>query len=108
MGMSAAPRRYRLENKIGARVGDHVSLAVADGELLRVALASYVLPVLLAIGAAVMGQSVAGDAGSMAGAVAGVACGIVLLRSKEIRVRRVGGLFSLQVQTRELRFKDKS
>ncbi len=106
LGVSAGPRRYRLENRIGARVGDHVQLAVAEGTLWRAALASYVLPLLLAIAGAVIGQSLAGDTWAAVGMLAGLGCGLVLLRGKEMRARDDGNLFSLQVQTMEVRFKE--
>jgi positive regulator of sigma E activity len=106
LGLSARSRRYRLENRLGARVGDHVSLNVADGTVWRASLASYVLPLLLAIGAAAVGQSAAGDFGAVAGLLAGLICGVILLRLKEIRARRDGSLFSLQPQTREVVFKE--
>ena len=108
LGISAGPRRYWLENLIGARVGDRVQLTVAEGTLWSASLASYVLPVLLAIGGAAIGQSVAGDSSAVAGSVIGLACGLVLLRLKEIRARRHGKLFSLHVQTTEVRFKESS
>ncbi|MDP2826627.1 MAG: SoxR reducing system RseC family protein [Sulfuritalea sp.] len=108
LGLSAGPRRYRVVNLIGARVGDRVQLTVADGTLWRASLMSYVLPLLLAIGGAVVGQSMAGDAWAAMGTLAGLGCGLVLLRGNEIRARRDGSLFSLQVQTREVRFKEQS
>jgi sigma-E factor negative regulatory protein RseC len=108
LGLSAGPRRYRLDNLIGARVGDRVSLTVADGTLWRASLASYGLPVLLAIAGAAIGQSLAGDPGAVTGTLAGLGCGLALLRRKELRVRHDANLFSLQVQTKEVRFKEKS
>lgn len=108
LGLNAGPRRYRLENRVGARVGDHVQLAVADGTLWRAALASYVLPLLLAIAGAGVGQSLAGDAWAVMGALSGLGCGLVLLRGNEMRARDDGNLFSLQIQTMEVRFKEKS
>lgn len=107
LGLRAAPRRYRLENRIGARVGDQVSLTVAEGMLWRAALASYGLPMGLAILGAVAGQSLAGDAWAVVGTVAGLMCGLVLLRRKELLARQDGSL-SLQVQTRQISFKEKS
>lgn len=108
LGLSAGPRHYRLDNLIGARVGDRVQLTVADGTLWRASLASYVLPVLLAIGGAVTGQSMAGDAWAVIGTLTGLGCGLVLLRAKEIRARRDGSLFSLQVQTKQSCLKEPS
>ena len=108
LGLSAGPRRYRMDNLIGARVGDRVSLTVADGTLWRASLASYVLPVLLAIAGAAIGQSQGGDAWALMGMLTGLGCGLVLLRRNEFRARHKDSLFSLQVQTKEVCFKDKS
>ena len=108
LGLSAGPRRYWLDNMIGARVGDHVQLTVADGTLWRASLASYVLPLLLGIGGAVIGQSMAGDVWAAVGTLSGLACGLGLLRRKEMRARHDGSLFSLQVQSKEVRFKEQS
>ena len=106
LGLSTGPRRYRLENSIGARVGDRVRLTVADGILWRASLVSYVLPVLLAIAGAVIGQSWVGDAWAVVGTLTGLGCGLALLRLNEIRARREGSLFSLQIQTKEACFKE--
>jgi sigma-E factor negative regulatory protein RseC len=108
LGLSAGPRRYRVENRIGVRVGDRVQLTVADGTLWRAALASYILPLLLSIAGAVLGQSAGGDVWAVGGALIGLGCGIALLRRNEVRAAREGNLFSLQVQTREVRFKEQS
>lgn len=108
LGLSAGSRRYRLNNLIGAGVGDRVQLTVADGTLWRASLASYVMPVLLAIAGAVIGQSLAGDAWAVIGTLTGLGCGLALLRRNEIRARRDGSLFSLQVPTNQVRFKEQS
>lgn len=106
LGLSAGPRRYRLENRIGARVGDHVQLTVADGTVWRASLMSYVLPLLLAIGGAAIGQFAAGDAGAVLGTLAGLGCGLLFLRRNEIRARGDASLFSLQPDTRKIRLKE--
>ena len=108
LGLSAGPRRYRLDNLTGARVGDRVQLTVADGTLWRASLASYVLPVLLAIAGAVIGQSFAGDGWAVMGTLAGLGCGLALLRRHEIRARHDGNLLSLQVQSNEIRIKEQT
>ncbi|NJD34954.1 MAG: SoxR reducing system RseC family protein [Betaproteobacteria bacterium] len=106
LGLGTGPRRYRLDNRIGARVGDHVQLTVADGTVWRASLLSYVLPLLLAIGGAVIGQFAAGDAGAMTGTLLGLGCGLMLLRRGEMRARSDTNLFSLQVETMKIRFKE--
>jgi sigma-E factor negative regulatory protein RseC len=108
LGLSAGPRRYRVDNLVGARIGDRVSLNVEDGTVWRVSLASYVLPLLLAITGAVIGQAVAGDAWAAAGMLAGLGCGWALLRRSELDARRDRSPFSLQIQTKEVVFKDQS
>jgi sigma-E factor negative regulatory protein RseC len=108
LGLSAGPRRYRLENRIGARIGDRVQLTVADGTLWHASVASYVLPVLLAIAGAIVGQTAGDDAWAAMGTLAGLGCGLLLLRFKELRARRQGSFLSLDVQTQEVRFKESS
>ena len=106
LGLGTGPRRYRLENRIGARIGDRVQLTVADGTVWRASLLSYVLPLLLAIGGAAIGQFAAGDVGAVTGMLAGLGCGLVLLRRNEIRARSDASLFSLQTETMKVRFKE--
>lgn len=101
-GLTAGPRRYRLDAVCKAQVGDHVSLRVAEGALLHASFMSYLLPVLLAIGGAAIGQSVAGDISAVAGMLTGLGLGFALLRRNELRTRRVQGLFSLQPQIKEI------
>ena len=108
LGMEAGPRRYRLENRIGARVGDRVQLTVADGTVWRASLLSYVLPLLLAIGGAAIGQFAAGDAGALLGTLAGLGCGLVLLRRNEIRARSDASLFTMQNESLKIRIKEQS
>lgn len=106
LGLSAGPRRYRLENRVGARVGDQVQLTVADGTVWRASLMSYVLPLLLAIGGAAIGQFATGDFGALLGTLAGLGCGLLLLRRNELRARDDASLFSLQIDTRKIRLKE--
>lgn len=78
------PRQFRARNGIGARPGEEVQVAVAEGALLRSALILYALPIALLFGGAMAGSSLAGspasDAGAAAGAVAGLAAGFALAR----------------------------
>lgn len=105
LGVGGA-RRYRLANRIGARVGDHVQLGIADGLLWRASLASYVLPLLLALAAAWAGQALGGDGAAVVGLLFGLACGLALLRRRELQARRDPAMISLQFPTREIRFED--
>lgn len=94
-------RRYRLANTIGARVGDRVQLNVSDGTVWRATLASYVLPLVLALLGAVAGQTLGGDPGAVAGTLCGLGAGIWRLRRRELRARHGQELISLQFPSRE-------
>lgn len=108
LGLRTGPRRYRLDNKIGARVGDHVQLTVAEGTVWHASLVSYVLPVLLALAGAAIGQSMAGDLVAVLGALAGLGCGLALLRIHELRARYANNPYSLQIRSDQVRFKEQS
>jgi positive regulator of sigma E activity len=108
LGLGTGPRRYRLANRIGARIGDHVQLTVADGTVWRASLLSYVLPLFLAIAGAASGQFAAGDAGAVVGMLAGLSCGLFLLRRNELRARCDANLFSLHIQPLKIRIKEQT
>jgi sigma-E factor negative regulatory protein RseC len=83
MGAAAKRKRhYRLANTIGVRVGDDVVLTMADGALLKISFLAYLLPVALLITGAAIGTTLAptSDALALAGAVIGLAFGLVALR----------------------------
>lgn len=68
-------RPHRVRNLIGARPGDTVVLAVPDGAVFRAVLYCYLLPLTLALVAAMAGMAFAGDAGAVVGAIVGLAAG---------------------------------
>ena len=103
---NAGVRRYRLANRIGARVGDRVQLDIADGMLWRASLASYVWPLLLAIAGAMVGQVLGDDAWAASGTLFGLVIGLFFLRRREVQVRDNQELISLQFPTREIRFEE--
>jgi sigma-E factor negative regulatory protein RseC len=98
LGLSSGPRRYRVANDIGARVGDRVSIRVAEGAVLRASLISYLLPALLAIFGAAIGQMMAGDLAALAGTISGLVLGAFWLRRSELRARQDQNRFSLQLE----------
>lgn len=83
LGQTNQPRRYLMRNTLDLRVGDQVSLAVAEGTIFRAALASYGIPLLLALSGAIAGQWLAGDGIAALGALVGLAIGFLLLRYRE-------------------------
>lgn len=67
------PASYPVNNPIDAQVGDSVIVAVPEGELLHSALRGYGVPLLLLLLGAVAGLALAGELGSIVGAVLGLA-----------------------------------
>lgn len=81
----SGPKSYRAENTIGAHVGDRVVVATSPGSIRRTANLAYGMPLLGAIGGALAGMYLSGDAGAMLGAAGGlfVALGYVRLRTHQ-------------------------
>lgn len=77
-------KTYRVDNFLGAVVGDSVVVAIAAGSVRRVANLAYGLPLLVSILGAIIGSSLSGNVG----AIAGVFLGLVLSFSY-IRLRHV-------------------
>lgn len=75
----SGPRRYRVDNDIGAQPGDSVRVAVAAGTLRRGANLAYGMPVLGLIGGAVIGNLFAGDVGAIAGGLLGLIVAFALV-----------------------------
>lgn len=73
-------RLQRVRNTIGARIGDRVVVTVPDGAVLKAALYSYLVPLLLALTGAAAGTSLDGDRGAVGGALVGLAAGWLALR----------------------------
>lgn len=82
-------RLYRLPNHIGAAVGDHVVVSVAEGAVLRAALLAYLLPLsLLLAGAAIGTVTTHDDVFALGGAGIGLVIGLGLLRWKQCRLSK--------------------
>jgi sigma-E factor negative regulatory protein RseC len=80
-----------VTNHLNARVGDQVTVAIAESALISASLLVYALPLALLILGAVTGQQwlPQQDAGAIAGAIAGLAAGFGLVRI--IQLRSAGG-----------------
>jgi len=79
------PRLFQVENPINAGVGDQVIISVADGAVLSGIGVVYLLPLLLLLGGAMLGNLWAAqggqrDAYAAAGALLGLVVGFVLAR----------------------------
>lgn len=92
-------RIQRFPNTIGARVGDHVVVRVADGTVFKSVLWAYLVPIVLVLAAAAVGMAAAGDAGAVAGALAGLGGGWLALRRADRRLTESReSLLSLQIK----------
>jgi sigma-E factor negative regulatory protein RseC len=79
------PRLFQVENPINAGVGDQVIISVAEGAVLRGIGVVYLLPLILLLGGAMLGNLWAAQAGqrdayAAAGALLGLFVGFVSAR----------------------------
>jgi len=79
---------FRVLNPEKSAVGDHVSVAIADGAVRFGALLAYGVPLLLLLIGAFAGSGVADDFGSIIGAVAGLTLAVPTLWYLHLRNRR--------------------
>lgn len=74
-----APRRYSVDNRIGARIGETVSIAIDDGVISYLATRAYAVPLLATVFGAILGGALFGaahgDAPAIGGALAGLFAG---------------------------------
>lgn len=89
-------RRYRIANRINAVPGETVILHVAKGTLWRASSIAYLLPAVLAISAAALGQSLAADPGALMGVLFGLVAGFAYLRRIETKGNSVLPLLSIR------------
>lgn len=75
----SGPRSYRVDNTLGAEIGEQVTLGVKDGALRRSANLAYGLPVAALIIGAIAGSAVAGDLGAMLGAIGGLVAAFIFV-----------------------------
>ncbi|MBT9522838.1 MAG: SoxR reducing system RseC family protein [Dechloromonas sp.] len=66
-------KTYRVENVIGADIGDRVTIAIAAGSVSRTANFAYILPLTVTIAGAALGSFFGGDLSAMIGAGVGLA-----------------------------------
>jgi sigma-E factor negative regulatory protein RseC len=73
-------RLQRVRNTIGARVGDTVVVGVASGAVLKAVIYSYLLPLTLALIAAVVGMRLGGEGAAAVGLFLGLFLGWLAMR----------------------------
>lgn len=74
--------QVQVENHLGARVGDEVTLAIAESALLGASVLAYAVPLLLFVLGAVAGHLLGGgtDASAIVGSAIGLAAGFAVSR----------------------------
>lgn len=76
----SGPKTYRVDNLVGAGIGDHVTVAVAAGSVRRIANLAYGIPLVGTIAGAALGSSINGDTGAMLGAVVALGLSLYFVR----------------------------
>jgi sigma-E factor negative regulatory protein RseC len=74
------PKNYRVDNKIGAVIGDRVIVAIAPGSVRQTANLAYGVPLIASIAGAVVGGAIYDDPGAIVGATLGLMGALVYVR----------------------------
>lgn len=81
------PRRFRVDSELELRAGERVIVGIEAGSVLRAALRSYGLPLLLMLGGALLAQWLwPGDLSAAAGLLLGGLAGWAALRGSAARL----------------------
>lgn len=76
----SGPKTYRVDNLVGASVGEHVTVAIAAGSVRRTANLAYGVPLLATLIGAVVGTWIGSDLAAMAGAGIGLVFSVAYVR----------------------------
>lgn len=76
----SGPKTYEADNPINAVVGDRVIVATELGSVRRTANLAYGVPLLGAIGGALLGMRLGGDSAGMLGALLGLVVAFAYIR----------------------------
>lgn len=77
---------YQVDNAIGAAVGESVVVGLPEGALLGAAIFAYIVPLLLLVVAALLGQQFAGELGAVVGGLCGLALAALNLKRRRAPV----------------------
>ena len=78
----SSQKTYRVDNAVGANVGDRVTVVIAAGSVRRTANLAYGVPLTAAILGAVLGSPLGGDLGAISGAAIGLVLALLYVRSR--------------------------
>lgn len=95
-GKTRKPQLLRLPNAIHARPGDAVVIRAADGMVLKAVWRAYGMPLLLALGGALLAAGLTGsEAASLAGMLVGLGGGFLLMRRQGLDSARAEPILSM-------------
>ena len=75
-------KTYRVDNPLGAQVGERVTVAIAAGSIRRTANLAYGVPLLGVFVGAALGMALGGDGGAVLGAGGGLAAAMFYVRHR--------------------------
>lgn len=96
LGKGRKPLILRLPNTIGARPGDSVVIRAADGMVLKAAWRAYGMPLALGLLGALLAGMSGNDRTALAGLLAGLAVGFLLMRIKGLEAGRPEPILSIR------------
>ncbi|EKD97445.1 MAG: hypothetical protein ACD_23C00922G0001 [uncultured bacterium] len=74
------PKTYRVDNTLGANLGDRVTVAIAAGSVRRTANLAYGIPLTATIVGAALGTAFGGDIGAILGSGLGLVMSFIYIR----------------------------
>jgi sigma-E factor negative regulatory protein RseC len=83
--LTAKPTTFVVANTIDAHLGEQVSLRMAQSMVQKAAISAYVIPLLLCILGALIGQAASGDLMASMGALIGIIMGWWIIRFQSFR-----------------------
>lgn len=95
LGKTRKPQMLRLPNTIGARPGDAVMIRAADGMVLKAVWRAYGIPLALGLLGALLAGISGNDWATLAGLLAGLAVGFLLMRIKGLEAGRQEPILSI-------------
>jgi positive regulator of sigma E activity len=99
LAAGASKRCIRMENTLGARVGDRVGFVITAGAVVGGSLLFYLLPAALIVAGAVAGAALSGQAGldrelsSLLGGLAGLIMSFLIIAAVYPLTKRKRGFF---------------
>ena len=81
--LHAEEPEFRVDNPIGAQPGEAVVVGLPDGALFAAALAGYILPLVLLLACAALGQHWAGELGAVTGGLCGLGLAALYLKRRD-------------------------